>query len=243
MKQITFPPNGQTTDLQLASFFRITHELGDRYKRGLLPHDFTLQGLQQLLENKYSFQTDFGVFKLFGHSIKVYDVQTRSGYGPEEFFKEENIPNIAKAERLPYTEEFIQSFKVDSASTAQLIVLAPYRFPEKANIEYILDEISNQRLFPKITLGHMEGMLKNYTSGFSRDEALFEGIDGNYFPIRDNQKQIWLIRVWLHSDGHWYYKFINSADFSKEKLRPNGRLWLISRKDYLANGNDCSSFV
>ena len=238
MKQKTFPPSGQTTDRQMTALLNKTMELSKRFKEGTVSHDFTLEGLQNLLESNYAFQTKFGILKLFGSSIHVNDQkQWETNPSQEErLFANEYVEY---ADMQPTADECKKLFAItQNGHRAQGVWLAPYRYPEKANLEYILDEVEKQELFPRLmTLGHIDTIIQTYLSGWKPNTVLFEGSDGNYFPLRDNQGKIWLLWLFLHTSGYWYYKFTDSTEFLKEKLREDARLWLISKKDYIVNGH------
>jgi len=239
MKQKFFPPDGVITNRQATSFLDVMTELHKRFKNGTLSPEFTLSGLQDLVEGKYAKKTNFGVLKLFGPPVEAYDKQTPNGFGPCEFFKDDYAEF---AEKFPAdkSKKLLPLFAFRRTSVPDVVQLAPYRVCGSPAIRRILYEIDSDALCPNITLGHIGNLIARFASGIRPNDVLFEGRDGNYFLIRDIHGSSWFVHLWLHPDGRWYYRFIGLGWFPAEtpeslkktfkstekSLHGDARLWL-----------------
>ena len=227
MKQTFFPPDGVITNRQKASFLDIMMELHKRFKGGILSPEFTLQGLQNLVEGKYATKTTFGLLKLFGPPVEVFDKETPNGFGPNQFFKNP-YANFAEMFLEDRKKELLPLFSFKRGACPENVKLAPYRAQKNASCDDVLGEIDFYKLYPSITLGHIDNLISRFISGVRPNDTLFEGDDGNFFPIRDVKGKPWFVWVWLHDNGEWCYRFMDPKKFLKETLHENVRLWLLS---------------
>lgn len=223
-KQLTIPSGDEVTNRQQASFLNRIMELHKRFKDGTVSPEFTLQGIQDLIEGKYVTKTKFGTLKLFGPTIEVYDHQIPYGFGPEELFK-----NIYAdfSEIMTEKEELIPLFKFKQGVFPDSVKIAPYCFPKTLKISEILNQVNSYGLCPSITLGHIDNTLTRYANGLDMNDVLFTGNGGNYFLIRDINGTPWFVWIFLHSSGSWCYKFMNTNEYLENVLHPGARLWLL----------------
>jgi hypothetical protein len=227
MKRTFFPPDGVITNRQEASFLNRMMELHKRFKDGVLSPEFTLQGLQDLVEGKYATKTTFGILKLFGPPVEVFDKETPNGFGPDQFFKN-SYADFAEMFSDDRERELLPLFSFKRGACPENVKLAPYRVNRKARIVDILGHITFYRLCPRITLGHIDNLISRFISGARPNDTLFEGDNGNFFLIYDVNNKPWFVWVGLHPTGEWNYKFVDGGNFVKELLCENARLWLLS---------------
>ena len=227
-RTLFFATNGPATDRQIADLFTKVAELQKRYKDGIISPQYTLDGLQKLIEGDYPFETKQGIFKRFGPSVSILDNSTRCGYKSDHFFKETG-ELLAERFSAPLVERLISLFNVEPGSRSDDVSVAPYKFPKTATLSKIYEAIQELSMDPRLTLGHIQHVLVLYASWIYRNKALFEGSSGNYFYITDNTGNPWLIWIWLHTDGGWSYKFINISERPDSTLYEGAWMWLLSR--------------